>query len=178
MDDGVVKMDFELFSSATILLRNGGHFFVAAGDVVDAPPKDPSDAFLDLAMPYSGAVEHFLLASSEMFTDSPRELKYHFNVGKGGRMGTQYMVEPAVEMLQKFNPNLKADEVVMVGDNFGTDIAAANDAGAMSILVLSGVHQLKDAVNWDKMPTCYLDTVGELAFIFEPSRGVNKHFIS
>lgn len=50
------------------------------------------------------------------------------------------MVEQALHLL-----NLPKDEVVMVGDNLETDIAAGNRAGVDTVLVLTGYSRAEDA---------------------------------
>lgn len=61
---------------------------------------------------------------------------------------------------------LKPEECAMVGDRLYTDIAMANRAGCMGILVLSGeatmddVHQLQEGA--EQMPSLIVDSVDSL----------------
>ncbi len=53
-------------------------------------------------------------------------------------------------------------KAAMIGDRLYTDIAAANNAGITSILVLSGETQLKDLEGSDIRPTYIFDSIKEI----------------
>jgi len=62
----------------------------------------------------------------------------------------------ALEIIEKEH-GLKANEILVVGDRLGTDIKFANDCGAKSALVLSGVSKKEDIK--EIKPNYILDSV-------------------
>jgi 4-nitrophenyl phosphatase len=56
-----------------------------------------------------------------------------------------------------------AEETVAIGDRLDTDILGAVNADMRSILVLTGVSQLKDVDNSEYKPTLILDSIIEVA---------------
>ncbi|CAN5239254.1 HAD-IIA family hydrolase [soil metagenome] len=73
-------------------------------------------------------------------------------VGKPSR----HMAKAALDRL-----SLPPEQVLLVGDRLGTDIAMARGAGMASALVLSGDSQLEDLAGTDR-PTYLLDTIAGL----------------
>ncbi len=61
--------------------------------------------------------------------------------------------------------DLPAAEVVMVGDNLDTDIAAGNAAGTPTALLLTGISSRQDAGRSRWQPTWIADTFAELGAI-------------
>ena len=47
---------------------------------------------------------------------------------------------------------LKPDEVAMCGDRIYTDVAAAQNAGALGVLVLSGETTLEQSLTYERQP--------------------------
>jgi len=159
---GYNTLDYDLMKKITILLRNGSRFVVGAPDVADSQPVNPAFPDVDPAWPTMGGTENFFLASAEMFPGTERRERMYANVGKGGNKGAEYMMQPGIDMLMKQNPHINKKKIMMIGDNFGTDIKAANEVGVQSALVLVGAHSLEDASNWPTTPTCYLPNIGSI----------------
>jgi HAD superfamily hydrolase (TIGR01450 family) len=65
---------------------------------------------------------------------------------------------------------LKLNEVGMVGDRIYTDIAMAQRAGALSVLVLSGEATADDAARLEPPADLVVTDVGELGLLLERSR--------
>ena len=62
--------------------------------------------------------------------------------------------KPNPDMLSgiRFRHGLQPDEIAMCGDRIYTDVAMANNAGALGVLVLSGETTLDTALNSDPQP--------------------------
>ena len=67
---------------------------------------------------------------------------------------------------------LEVDEVAMVGDRIYTDMAMAQRAGALSVLVLSGEATAEDAAGMANPPDIVAADIGELGERLERSREV------
>jgi len=155
-------LDYPLMKKVTMLARNYAKYVVAAPDVVDSQPsseirKDVKPP-LDMAWPTTGGFEQYVKVSVEGVEGVD---EYQFGTGKGGNKGDEYMMKPALALLRKQIPDLKVGEVMMVGDNYGTDIKAGNAASMKTLLVESGAHKSTAATEeyWDEIPTCYLKDV-------------------
>ena len=66
---------------------------------------------------------------------------------------------------------LKRSELAMVGDRLYTDIAMAQRAGALSVLVLTGEATATDAAQMPEMPDLVLADLGAFAQLFEDTLG-------
>ncbi|HEX5445120.1 MAG TPA: HAD-IIA family hydrolase [Pirellulales bacterium] len=66
--------------------------------------------------------------------------------------------------------SLEAAELAMVGDRLYTDVAMAQKAGAMSVLVLSGEATAAEAASLDRAPDLVVTDVGELGELLERAR--------
>jgi len=71
-----------------------------------------------------------------------------------GRTPDIVIGKPNPDMLSgiRYRHNLQADEIAMCGDRIYTDVAMANNAGALGVLVLSGETTLETALNSDPQP--------------------------
>ncbi len=65
---------------------------------------------------------------------------------------------------------LNADEIAMCGDRIYTDVAMANNAGALGVLVLSGETTLDTAVNSDPQPPITVPSVAEFGELLIEAR--------
>ena len=71
-----------------------------------------------------------------------------------GRTPDIVIGKPNPDMLSgiRFRHGLQPDEIAMCGDRIYTDVALANNAGALGVLVLSGETTLDTALNSDPQP--------------------------
>ena len=69
------------------------------------------------------------------------------------------IVEAALEEM-----GLTADEVLLIGDKYETDILAGINAGVDTLLVLTGVTRAEDVANLPASPTYILDNLSEWVF--------------
>ncbi len=65
---------------------------------------------------------------------------------------------------------LEADEIAMCGDRIYTDVATANNAGALGVLVLSGETTLETALGSDPLPPITVPSVAEFGELLVKSR--------
>lgn len=84
-----------------------------------------------------------------------------------GRKPDIVIGKPNPDMLSgiRFRHGLKAEEIAMCGDRIYTDVAMAQNAGALGVLVLSGETTLDTAINSDPNPPITADNIqvfGEL----------------
>lgn len=75
-----------------------------------------------------------------------------------------YIGKPSKEMILTIASEYKIDprEVVIIGDRIYTDVATAKNAGAKSILVLSGETKKEDVINSPIKPDYVVDSVAAL----------------
>lgn len=78
--------------------------------------------------------------------------------------------DPAVLHAISSRHSLEAAELAMVGDRLYTDVAMAQRAGAVSVLVLSGEATTAEAAALDRPPDLVLADVGELGELLQRSR--------
>lgn len=135
----VVALDtdltYEKLAVATLAIQKGAHF------IGTNPDKNiPTDRGL---MPGAGS----LIASIE--TSTQQSATY---IGKPEAV----MMEKALERLQ-----LRASEVMMVGDNYETDIRAGIDNDIDTLLVLTGFTKEKDVATLPIAPTRVIKTLDE-----------------
>lgn len=84
-----------------------------------------------------------------------------------GRKPDIVIGKPNPDMLSgiRFRHGLKAEEIAMCGDRIYTDVAMAQNAGALGVLVLSGETTLDTAINSNPNPPITADNIqvfGEL----------------
>ena len=140
------ELTYEKLEKAVHLLRRGAPFIAANPDWVCPMPGDE-------VLPDCGSICALLTAAS-------------------GREPT-YIGKPARRMVDimsiKFGvPN---DEICCVGDRLYTDIAAANNAGAVSVLVLSGETNREMLEASPDQPDYVFADVGALADYLYRGRG-------
>src|SRR5206468_3443458 len=70
--------------------------------------------------------------------------------------------DPAILLAVAARQGVSPGEVAMVGDRIYTDMAMAQRAGAMAVLVLSGEASEADAAAMDEPPDLIVADVGEL----------------
>ncbi len=71
--------------------------------------------------------------------------------------------EPSMLLELAARHQIPVENIAMVGDRIYTDMAMAERAGAISVLVLSGEATRKDLEGMAKLPDWVLDDIGELA---------------
>lgn len=129
-------LNYQRLTLACQCLLNGADFIVTNRDRLI-----PTE--LGLA-PSSGAITRFLMEASE---------KDPFLIGKP----SPSIVESAVRRM-----NLNKDQVLMIGDNYQTDIQAGHLAGVDTCLVLTGVTAKEDVSNFSYQPSYIINDLGEL----------------
>jgi ribonucleotide monophosphatase NagD (HAD superfamily) len=153
---GYTGWDFDILSKATILIQNGATYVNHAPDTHNVV-KDPYYPNLNLNTPGPGTF--FDLLTSSTFPDSVNRVN---TVGKGGSLGTEFTMEPSLDLLRAQGWSGDPSRVAIIGDTLNTDIAAGNKADMISIFVLSGVHTEADLKFYSYTPTCILDNVGDI----------------
>lgn len=68
--------------------------------------------------------------------------------------------------------DLQPDEVAMCGDRIYTDVATAQNAGSLGVLVLSGETTLQTAVDSDPRPAVTAENIAEFGRLLLESRGI------
>ncbi|WP_124058109.1 TIGR01457 family HAD-type hydrolase [Vaginisenegalia massiliensis] len=129
---------YEELAQATLAIRQGARFLVTNRDT-----SLPSERGM---MPGSGAITAFLEAASQQ---SPIVMGKPF----------EPIMEGALRRL-----NLNKDQVVMVGDNYQTDIMAGINAQMDTILVLTGFTQLADLDQYEVQPTHIVEDLSHWRF--------------
>jgi HAD superfamily hydrolase (TIGR01450 family) len=79
--------------------------------------------------------------------------------------------DPAILLQLCARLGLQPRQVAMVGDRIYTDVAMAQQAGTVSILVLSGEATADQAAAMSVPPDCILADVGELGRMLQSARG-------
>lgn len=132
------EVTYEKFVAATLAIQKGAMF------IGTNPDKNiPTERGL---LPGAGAVIAFLETATQQTATY---------IGKPEAI----IMDKAVELL-----GLAKSEVVMVGDNYLTDIRAGIDNGIDSLLVLSGFTQKEDVPNLPVPPTYIVDSLDEWDF--------------
>lgn len=127
----------ELALAATAI-REGAEFLVTNAD-----QTIPTEIGI---MPSSGALTAFLEVASG---------KKGLILGKPNAL----IVESALDEL-----NLKAEDVLLIGDKYETDILAGINAGVDTLLVLTGVTRREDVASLPMQPTYVLENLSEWVF--------------
>ena len=88
-----------------------------------------------------------------------------------GRKPDLVIGKPNPDMLSglMYRYNLQPDEVAMCGDRIYTDVATAQNAGGMGVLVLSGETTKETALNNDPMPDITCRDISVLGDLLEAS---------
>ncbi|MFW7368692.1 TIGR01457 family HAD-type hydrolase [Vagococcus fluvialis] len=132
------EINYEKLKTATLAIRNGAHF------IGTNPDKNlPTDEGL---IPGAGS----LLALFETATNQKATV-----IGKPNAI----IMEKALERLK-----LTKDDVIMVGDNYETDILAGIDNGIDSLLVLTGFTPKEAVPTLKKKPTFVINSLDEWSF--------------
>jgi len=146
----------EMLTKAAALIENGALLVSAAPDSSNVLPKNPKYPNITVLEPGPGAYENLLKAVAYPKVNESV-------IGKGGVMGTKYMIEGGIQQLRMQGFRGGKKNVAMVGDRLDTDIIAGVLANISSIFVLSGVHSLGDMSAYpDAVPSCILPSVGEI----------------
>lgn len=82
--------------------------------------------------------------------------------------------DPAILLGVCAQQGLSPEQLAMVGDRLYTDIAMAQRAGSLAVLVLSGEATAADAASSVSPPDLVVDDVGELCRRMEHSRRANQ----
>lgn len=136
---------FEMIKFIGFLLAHGAQFCYTAPDAYN-----PS-----VCSEHPGVV--FPLPGPGMFAGMLKELMYpngrnnFWCAGKGGNLGTRYMLECGVQQLVKQGHSGEKNRIMMVGDRYDTDVSGGLMAGVRTCLVLSGCHSLEDAQHYPDM---------------------------
>ena len=121
------KITYEKFAIACLAIRKGATFISTNSDV-----SIPTERGL---LPGNGALTSVISMSTgqePIFIGKPETI----------------IVNEAIQLLQ-----VPKSDILMVGDNYKTDILAGIHAGIDTLLVLTGVTQLHDLQTVKKMPT-------------------------
>ncbi|MBV7392302.1 TIGR01457 family HAD-type hydrolase [Enterococcus alishanensis] len=132
------ELTYEKFVKATLAIQKGGKF------IGTNPDKNiPTERGL---LPGAGSVIAMVEASTQ------QKATY---IGKPEAI----IMDKAIEIL-----NLKKSEVLMVGDNYTTDILAGINNQVDSLLVLSGFTQKAEVATLPEAPTYVVDSLDEWSF--------------
>ena len=129
------QLTYEKLAKATLAIQRGAYFI--------GTNPDKSIPTAEGLLPSNGPTLSFLETATGVKPDI---------VGKPNAI----MMEEAVELL-----NLSKQDVVMVGDNYETDIKAGLNNDIPSLLVLSGFTKKEDVPNLPKEPTHIVNTLDE-----------------
>ncbi|MBG9981023.1 TIGR01457 family HAD-type hydrolase [Facklamia sp. DSM 111018] len=132
------QVNYETLTTATRALLNGAEFIVTNRDQL-IPTETGSS-------PSSGAITAFLEEASQV--------KAHL-IGKP----SPSIVEAAIKKMK-----LAKEDVLMIGDNYKTDIQAGHLAGVDTLLVLTGVSTEADVDPTRYQPTYICSDLGAIDF--------------
>ena len=132
------SIDYEKLTKACLAVRNGAVFISTNGDIAI-----PTERGLE---PGNGAITAVVAVSTKVqpiFIGKPESV----------------IVEQALKVL-----GVPKDEVIMVGDNYDTDILAGMNANMDTLLVHTGVTTKKLLNQYEKRPTYVMDTLDDWSF--------------
>lgn len=132
------ELTYEKAKIASLAIQNGAHFIGTNPDL-----NIPTEEGL---LPGAGSLVRFIQASTRV------EPVY---IGKPQAI----IMEKALERI-----GLNKEEVVMVGDNYMTDIRAGIDNGIASLLVLTGFTQAEEVPGLPIPPTHVVDSLAKWSF--------------
>lgn len=127
------SVDYEKFTKACLAVRKGATFISTNGDIAI-----PTERGLQ---PGNGALTAVITVSTQvqpLFIGKPEA----------------EIVEQALKVL-----GIPKEEVIMVGDNYDTDILAGINAGMDTLLVHTGVTTKELLMNYEQQPTYVVDTL-------------------
>ena len=132
------SIDYEKLSKACLAVRNGATFISTNADI--ALPTERG------LQPGNGAITAVVTVSTQVqpiFIGKPESV----------------IVEQALKVL-----GVPKDEVIMVGDNYDTDILAGMNANMDTLLVHTGVTTKELLKQYKKQPTYVIDTLDAWSF--------------
>ena len=140
-----IKLDYHKLETATLAIRDGATFIVTNID-----SNIPNEKGL---CPGSGSTTAFLKCSTG---------KEPVIIGKPSSI----IMEGAIrhlnnQLISNGKPPLTKEEIVMVGDNYTTDIMAGINVGMDTLMVLTGFSTREDLLTVDKQPTHILEELTE-----------------
>ncbi|WP_114570200.1 TIGR01457 family HAD-type hydrolase [Exiguobacterium flavidum] len=129
------QITYEKLAKGALAIRNGARFLSTNGDIAI-----PTERGL---LPGNGALTSVLRVTTE---------KEPFFIGKPEPV----MVDIAAEMI-----GLDKEDLIMVGDNYHTDILFGIDGGIRTLHVNSGVHGPSFVREQEKQPTYMVESLAE-----------------
>ena len=147
--DSFSDWGFEVINTAGFLLSHGAQFIYTADDAYN-PSADPKHPGMMFPLPGPG-----------MFAEMMKKLMYPHGkehiwcAGKGGNVGTDFMMEHAIRMLEKQGHSGERARIMMVGDRFDTDVRAGLSVGIRTCLVESGCHNVECQKHYRMDPAHY-----------------------
>lgn len=132
------SIDYEKLTKACLAVRNGATFISTNADI--ALPTERG------LQPGNGAITSVVTVSTQVqpiFIGKPESV----------------IVEQALKVL-----GVPKDEVIMVGDNYDTDILAGMNAGMDTLLVHTGVTTKELLKQYEKQPTYVVNTLDDWCF--------------
>jgi 4-nitrophenyl phosphatase len=132
------SIDYEKLTKACLAVRNGATFISTNADIAI-----PTERGLQ---PGNGAITSVVTVSTQVqpiFIGKPESI----------------IIEQALKVL-----GVPKEEVIMVGDNYDTDILAGMNASMDTLLVHTGVTTKELLKKYEKQPTYVVDTLNEWRF--------------
>ncbi|SFQ35733.1 4-nitrophenyl phosphatase [Desemzia incerta] len=129
------EVNYEKFKAATLAIHNGAQYIATNKDT-----NLPTEHGL---VPGAGSLAALLTAATRIeptFVGKPETI----------------IMEEALKLI-----NLPAEEVLMVGDNYETDIMAGINSGVDTLLVYTGFTKPEDLEKVEVQPTHIVDSLGE-----------------
>lgn len=129
------QINYEKLSSACLAIRNGATYIITNGDTALPTERGllPGNGALSSVMTVSTQTEPLVIGKPESI-----------------------IVDQAIKLL-----GLKKEEVMMVGDNYHTDILAGIRANIDTLLVHSGVTTREQLNTYEQKPTYTVDSLAE-----------------
>lgn len=127
------SVDYEKFTKACLAVRKGATFISTNGDIAIPTERglQPGNGALTAVITVSTRVQPLFIGKPEA-----------------------EIVEQALKVL-----GIPKEEVIMVGDNYDTDILAGMNAGMDTLLVHTGVTTKELLTNYEQQPTYVVDTL-------------------
>ncbi|WP_181349531.1 TIGR01457 family HAD-type hydrolase [Thalassobacillus sp. CUG 92003] len=136
------QMTYDKFAKACVMIRKGAMFLSTNGDT-----SIPTDQGM---LPGNGAFNAVISVSTGV---TPQI------IGKPESM----IIDQALDVL-----NCPKDDVLLVGDNYHTDILAGINAGIDTLMVLTGVTQFNHLSDGRVQPTYVMNNLSEWVNTFPP----------
>jgi len=155
--EGFDDWGFSVIYCASLLISHGAQLVYTASDAFN-PSSDPR--YPDKIFPLPGPGMFAAMLLKLMW---PRRRHAAHCAGKGGNVGTEYMMERGISMLRDQGHSGNLNEILMVGDRFDTDVRGGLSVGIHTCLVLTGCHSLDDQEFYRADQASYFsDSVGAL----------------